>query len=365
MESATALPVRRRIRKPRRADRRVVGAAVAAAVLAAAGCSSSGSSASASGGGDTVTIGVTPAQITFAPVFLAQAAGYFKDEGITVKLVSLSNGTTELAALIGGDVDVIAGSGGTFANATAKGGSMVSVLGLAQMSEEVCVLQSWAQSKGITASTSVRDRLKDLSGSVLGDTSAGSSSQTDFEYLLKNYGGVDPQKDVTFTSTGSPGGAEAALQAGKITAFLLSPPTCQSVPGATELVTPEQVNTFKTMINNVMFTKTSYASGHAADLGKAVTAVARAENYEIANPDAAAQQIKSSYPAGTVALLSGALKTVSSRVPKNGAMTEAMWQATSTMLVGAGDITSPLDTAEGTLWTNKYIDLTYLSSHTS
>ncbi|HEY3869920.1 MAG TPA: ABC transporter substrate-binding protein [Actinocrinis sp.] len=362
MESATA-----RLTGPRRNKHLVaIGATVAAAVLAAAGCSSSGSgSGSSSSGGGSVTIGVTPAQITFAPVFLAQAAGYFKDEGITVKLVSLSNGTTELAALLGGDVDVIAGSGGTFANATAKGGAMVSVLGLAQMSEEVCVMKSWAQGKGITASSSVHARLQALSGSVLGDTSAGSSSQTDFEYLLKTYGGVNPQGGVTFTSTGSPGGAEAALETGKISAFLLSPPTCESVAGSEVLVTPEQVDTFKAMINNVLFTKSSYASGNATLLGKAVTAVARAENYETANPSATAQEIKSSYPSGTVSLLTDALKTVSARVPKNGAMTESMWQATSQMLVGAGDISNPLNAAEGALWTNKYIDLSYLSSHAS
>lgn len=351
--------------------RRASAIALTAGVVAlAAACSSSGSSGSAASSGSgkstqTVTIGVTPAQITFAPVYYAEAAGYFSARGINVKLVSLTNGTAELAALIGGDVNIIAGSAGTFANAAAKGASLVSVLGLAKMSEEVCVTQSWASQHHITSSTPVRARLAALKGATLGDTSAGSSSQTDFEYVLKAFGGIDPESDVTFTSTGSPGGSEAALSAGRIAAFMLSPPTCQSVPNSFELVTPSQISTFRSMINNVLFTTQSFASSDASALTSAVTAIARANNYVVANPDQAATAVKSSYPSGSAALLVTALKKVASAVPANGAMTESMWQATSTVLMGDGSITKPLDAASGTLWTNKYIDTSYLAAHSA
>jgi NitT/TauT family transport system substrate-binding protein len=342
-----------------------LAAAMVGLVALASACSSSGSPASSGSGSSTqtVTIGVTPAQITFAPVYYAQAAGYFAARGVNVKLVSLDNGTAELAALIGGDVNVIAGSAGTFANAAAKGASLVSVLGLAKMSEEVCVTQAWATQHHITSSTPVQTRLAALKGAVLGDTSAGSSSQTDFEYVLKAFGGIDPQNDVTFTSTGSPGGAEAALSAGRIAAFMLSPPTCQSVPGSFELVTPSQISTFRSMINNVLFTTQSFASGNSSALTAVVTAIARANNYVVANPDQAAAAVKSSYPSGSVTLLSTALKKVAAAVPANGEMTESMWQATSTVLMGDGSINKPLDAAAGTLWSNKYIDTSYLTAH--
>jgi NitT/TauT family transport system substrate-binding protein len=341
-------------------------AAVGGLVALAAACSSSGSSGGSASSGSstqTVTIGVTPAQITFAPVYYAQAAGYFKARGLNVKLVSLDNGTAELAALIGGDVNMIAGSAGTFANAADKGASLISVLGLAKMSEEVCTTKSWAAQHHITASSSVQARLAALKGATLGDTSAGSSSQTDFEYVLKAFGALDPQSDVTFTSTGSPGGAEAALSAGRIAAFMLSPPTCQSVANSFELVSPSQISTFRSMINNVLFTTQSFASSHAAELTSAVTAIARANNYVVANPDQAATAVKSSYPTGSVSLLTEALKIVASAVPANGAMTQSMWQATSTVLMGDGSITKPLDSSSGTLWTNKYIDTAYLTAH--
>lgn len=350
----------------RRTYRACAIAAVGGLVALAAACSSSGPSGGSSGSGSsiqTVTIGVTPAQITFAPVYYAEAAGYFKARGINVKLVSLDNGTAELAALIGGDVDMIAGSAGTFANAAAKGASLVSVLGLAKMSEEVCVTKSWAAQHHITSSTPVQARLAALKGATLGDTSAGSSSQTDFEYVLKAFGGIDPQSDVTFTSTGSPGGAEAALSAGRIAAFMLSPPTCQSVSGSLELVTPSQISTFRSMINNVLFTTQSFASSNASALTSAVTAIARANNYVVADPSQAATAVKSSYPSGSSALLVTALEKVASAVPANGAMTQSMWQATSTVLMGDGSITKPLDSSSGTLWTNKYIDTSYLTAH--
>lgn len=354
------------------------GAACAAAMLAgtltlASACGSSGSSGSTAGGssasggasGQTVTIGVTPAQITFAPVFYAQAAGYFTAQGLNVKLVSLTNGTAELAALIGGDVNIIAGSAGTFANAAAKGASLTSVLGLAKMSEEVCVTESWASRHGITASSSVQARLAALKGSVLGDTSAGSSSQTDFEYVLKAFGGINPQSDVTFTSTGSPAGAEAALSAGRIAAFMLSPPTCEAVPGSEELVTPSEISTFRSMINNVLFTTQSFASGHSSALTAAATAIARANNYVVANPEQAAAKIQSSYPADSVTLLASALKKVSAAVPASGEMTQAMWQSASTVLMGDGSISKPLNASSGVLWSNKYIDTSYLAAHSA
>lgn len=92
----------------------ILAAAAAASALVLTGCSSSGgaegstSASSATGKSlQTVKVGIVQLSI-FAPVYVAQAKGYFADQGITVKLEKVKSGQDAVPLAASGQLDAVA-----------------------------------------------------------------------------------------------------------------------------------------------------------------------------------------------------------------------------------------------------------------
>ncbi|HEY1233818.1 MAG TPA: ABC transporter substrate-binding protein [Candidatus Binatia bacterium] len=56
-----------------------------------------------------MVVGVSTVNVAFLPIYLTQDKGFFKDEGLDVLVVMFNAGATNLQALIGGDVQIMAG----------------------------------------------------------------------------------------------------------------------------------------------------------------------------------------------------------------------------------------------------------------
>src|SRR4249919_1653181 len=56
-----------------------------------------------------MVVGVSTVNVAFLPIYLTQDRGFFKDEGLDVLVVMFNAGATNLQAMIGGDVQVMAG----------------------------------------------------------------------------------------------------------------------------------------------------------------------------------------------------------------------------------------------------------------
>src|SRR5712692_8618059 len=56
-----------------------------------------------------VVVGVSTVNVAFLPIYLTQDKGFFKDEGLDVLVVMFNAGATNLQAVIGGDVQIMAG----------------------------------------------------------------------------------------------------------------------------------------------------------------------------------------------------------------------------------------------------------------
>jgi NitT/TauT family transport system substrate-binding protein len=52
-------------------------------------------------------VGLSSVNIAFLPVYVAQEKGFFKDEGVDVVFVMFNAGSTNLAALVGGDIQIM------------------------------------------------------------------------------------------------------------------------------------------------------------------------------------------------------------------------------------------------------------------
>ena len=56
-----------------------------------------------------IVVGVSTVNVAFLPIYITKDKGFFKDEGLDVLVVMFNAGATNLQALIGGDVQIMAG----------------------------------------------------------------------------------------------------------------------------------------------------------------------------------------------------------------------------------------------------------------
>src|SRR5499425_3916329 len=56
-----------------------------------------------------IIVGLSSVNVAFLPVYVTEAKGFFKDEGLDALVVMFNAGATNLQALIGGDVQIMAG----------------------------------------------------------------------------------------------------------------------------------------------------------------------------------------------------------------------------------------------------------------
>ena len=134
-----------------------------------------------------VTVAEVAHSVFYAPQYVADALGYFKDEGLDVDIVLTSGADNVMSAVLSGDVDI--GLSGTEATIYVyNGGEKDYVMTFAGLTDkDGSFLVSRHKYKNFT--------LDDLRGkNVIGGRVAGMPEMT-FEWALKEYG-IDPRKDV-------------------------------------------------------------------------------------------------------------------------------------------------------------------------
>jgi len=157
-----------------------------------------------------VTIGLPVTTSTFLPIYLAQEEGYFKDEGLNVKIIAFHGGTDLVRAVIAGSVDV---------GVTALAGVTLGIK--AHQPIKVfyggfdMALFDWYAVKGIKS-------MADTKGKRFGVSRLGSSTDFLTRYaLLKN--GVDP-KSVQIIQGGGSIPRLAAMDSGQLDVNILASP---------------------------------------------------------------------------------------------------------------------------------------------
>lgn len=154
-----------------------------------------------------IVVGVSTVNVAFLPIYLTQDKGFFKDEGLEVLVVMFNAGATNLQALIGGDVQIMAGGVPETVLARAKG---------------LDIKNFWAISNvmpfQIYGSPKLKS-LKDSKGKKFAISRFGSLSEFLTRSALRQ-AGVDP-KDVTMLQIGATPARFTTLATGIVDATIL------------------------------------------------------------------------------------------------------------------------------------------------
>jgi ABC-type nitrate/sulfonate/bicarbonate transport system substrate-binding protein len=282
---------------------------LAVASLGLVACGSSGSSA----GADSSTSGsgskpLSVSSITIASgsrsdsalVYIAQAAGFFKREGLTVKVVDVaqvSNTADVIAAFYGGTYTVLNnGASTTILGAQSSGGQ--SITAVMQMdvgtTQEIALTNAKAKQLNLPTGSGPGTALKQflaLKGShiQLAVTAMSSISALDVLAACKTNGltcaANSSSADIDLVTTGTPVAQVAGLEAGKYDAIAAGPPTTR-VANTTDIELG-QIAPVSDSVNDYVVVSPSFAKQHPDTVQAMVNAIGMAWKLYQTDPAAA------------------------------------------------------------------------------
>lgn len=332
--------------------------AVLLAATLAAGCGSSdGGSAKGGGDGTKVSIALGASTLLYAPVYIAQAKGYFSKEHLQVNQSQVV-ASASMQALTGGSVQLAFIASQSYLVAKAKGVSAEAIQAnnTGDVNGYLVASKKFMQSRGVSPTDPLQKRLAALKGAKIGYTLAGAITEIHAKWILQQ-GGLAPDA-ATLVQVGGGDATNAALKRGAIDMAFFTPPDVQTlVQDGTGEVLIDGMKEFPELASqpySVVVASPSWLQENADTARRFTIAIGKAIDYIRSSPDAAAKDLQPKFPDVPQDLLAAGVKAMAPTFTPGGVMTEAMWQNAIKLGTEAKTLTGNLQASEGSLWTNKY-----------
>ena len=150
------------------------------------------------------------ASFYYLPLTIAERQGYFKDEGLNVKISDFAGGAVALRAVVGGSADVVSGAYEHTISLQSKKQYFQAFVAQGRLPQIAFGVA--------TGKAAAIKSMKDLKGLKVGVSAPGSSTHNLVKQLLFK-AGLDPQKDVAVIGVGLGATAITALKSGQIDAI--------------------------------------------------------------------------------------------------------------------------------------------------
>ncbi len=249
------------------------------------------------GQSQTLTAFYTAPVVSMAPMWIAKEAGFFKKQGVDVRLVFIPSGPIGTTSLLAAETDV--GIIGGFAPIRA-------VVGGAK--ELVIIGQSKNAMVGAIVGRKDINGVKDLKGKRHGIDRIGSNPDMYTQAALARFQ-IDPLKDLNYIQLGNTGNGIPALKAGTIDSLTTTAPHdlfaqrlgFKVILDITELKIP--------FAATVLLSTRSTVARKQAELAKFMRAYAEAIHHYLTNPEATAKIVASYTKVEDKEVLAHSIKT--------------------------------------------------------
>jgi NitT/TauT family transport system substrate-binding protein len=312
-----------------------------------------------------VRIGLGAPTLSFLPIWSARALDTFKTQGLTANVVALAGGDpSALAALDAGDIDLAAVGPDSMLCAAAKGQPFEIVYSLmSKVTLQLVVSPALLERTGVKPGDPLEKRLAAMKGTLVGATALAGAQEIAARWLAAK-GGLDPKNDLKVAQVGNPTAIQAALEAKRIDAFVLSPPEGYLAEKAgTGTVLVSLGDDFPLLANQpylVLVAKKPISPATADLITRTAEALQQASAAVISKPDETAGAIQKQFFAkADPQAIAAALKTMSSGVADGGKIDVQSMQNALTFAKEVGtNFGKEFDAkaSEDDLWTNRFID---------
>jgi NitT/TauT family transport system substrate-binding protein len=227
-----------------------------------------------------VTLVQSSLSFNFVPLYIAQTAGYFAQEGLEVEVILAGGGPKAMTALVGG--------GGQFSASVLLDGIMAHRRGLDEVRaiatlsyflKPMVIRADVAKQRGISRDMKLKPRLQAMKGLRVAITTPGASSDMLLRYLFLT-NGMQPDRDLQIVPLGGVGSQLAGLLAGQVDA-------CSCLPGVDivtnrqgltiDLLNADDMQALDGVTYGTLYSVTSYMKAHPEVIRGMARAMARAD----------------------------------------------------------------------------------------
>ena len=229
--------------------------------------------------------------LVLAPIFVALDNGNFKKQNIEMDLSVVSGGVPANAALVAGQAEFLGTAADEFLKTTGPTGKTLAVYTFTNaMTMSLQFRDQFLKERNVTRDMPVKERVRRLKGATLGTITLGGSPDV-YARWLYGYAGLDPPADLQMLRIGGPAALFAALKAGQIDGFLMSPPTGQIVEAqgiGRMIVTYDEVPLFADNLYEMLLVRKDYPQKNRAIVERTVKAIIESQQILYENPERAA-----------------------------------------------------------------------------
>lgn len=334
----------------------VFAALAMASVLSA--CASGASSAPATGDGKasgTITIALPVAAPSQSPVYLASKLGFFKQEGVDAHIVVLTSDTTADSAMVSGSVQYTSVNAVALIAAAEKGVPVEDICTEYNGPEYALALSpATMASTHATNGMAVKSLLHSLRGVKVGIVGTTASAPgLILTGLLKEEG--LPANWLSLVNI-SQSGLAAAYSHREIGAVFDDQPVPDQViaqGGGKAVFDTDQLSALAQVPWEGILGTKSFIGGHAS-INKAVcAAIAKADNYLLRNPGAAASTLAGTFPDLSPSLIAQTIK--SRKWDRDAGMTTKEWSNSASVMASLGLIKQPSGTVLNGAYSTAYL----------
>ena len=294
------------------------------------------------------------AALYYLPLTVAEQLGYFKQEGLDLKISDFAGGAQSLRAVVGGSADVVAGAYEHTINMQAQKQALIAFVQMGRLPQI---------SVGIaTAKAASYKSPKDLKGLKIGVSAPGSSTNILFNYFISR-DGLKPN-EVSIIGVGTGSGAIAAMKNGQIDAISNADPimTKLELDGAIRVVADWRTvkgteQTFGGQLPAAsLYAPTKFVRENPNTVQALTNAIVRANKW-LANAGATdvVKVVPESYLLGDRALYLFAYDKVKEAFSKDGTISEAGVKATLKILADYNPKIVPADIKLADTYTNEFV----------
>lgn len=312
-----------------------------------------------------VRIGLGAPTLSFLPVWSGRALDTFKPQGLTATIAALPGGdASALAALDAGDIDLAAVGPDSMLRAAAKGQPFEIVYSLmSKVTLQLVVSKDFLERAGVKPTDPLPKRLAALKGATFGATALAGAQEAAARWLA-GQGGLDAKNDIKVAQVGSPIAIQAALEAKRIDAFVLSPPEgFLAEKAGTGVVLISMGDEFPLLAKQpylVLVAKKPISPAASELIQKTVNAMQAASAAVLDKPAETADAIQKQFFAkADPQAIASAVKTMSNGVAGRGAIDiDGMKNALTFNKEVGNNFGKEFDAAatKDDLWTNSFVD---------
>lgn len=288
------------------------------------------------------TLAVPTLSLTFAHTYIAEDKGFWKEEGLEVKLPAIA-GVGATNAVLAGSADFTNTTAASFLRANAKGQHLVAIANtLDKVQIEIVLQKAFAEKSAFDTARRSEDRAKALKGARIAVDAINSVVHGYVRYAARK-AGLDPDKDLVVTPL-QPPSMVAALKAGRIDGFAMSRPwpTMAVQEGLASVVVSgpggdfPEVNPFN---YNLVITRPDFCSIKKDVCRKLVAGLQKASKFMQEQPKEALALLQKRFDKTDPVLLEEAFKGIVASTPVYPVATEAGFRNAETFMLVGGMIT--------------------------